>query len=156
MWVLPIQTFLLCTLDASTWFPVLGLTALGLILGNSFPACYFRLRRAEADGRVYALLGVRQFRNFVSNGDLAVRLMRWIDPNAPARLNRSTLAEHEAGRRLTERIHWAYLLGSVPTLVWAVMVREPWFAVYLLVTNVFFDVYPIMLQRYTRARLARI
>ncbi len=102
------------------------------------------------------LLGVKQFRKFVSNGDLAVRLMRWIDPNALALLSRSTLDKHEAGRRLTERIHWAYLLGSVPILVWAVMVREPWFAVYLLVANIFFNVYPIMLQRYTRTQLARI
>ncbi|MGH7455876.1 MAG: hypothetical protein ACRENG_31255 [bacterium] len=34
--------------------------------------------------------------------------------------------------------------------------RESWFAVYLLVANVPMNVYPVLLQRYTRARLARI
>lgn len=155
-WVLPIQIFLLCTLDSRTWFPVLGLTAFGLALGHCLPAPYFRLRHFETDGGVYSRLGARQFRNLVSNGDLAIRLMRWIDPTSSPRLSRSTLDQHEARRRLSERLHWGYLFGSLPTMAWAVIVQEPGFAMYLSVANVPFNVYPIMLQRYTRARLARI
>ena len=122
---------------------------------NAGKAGYFRLRPFETDGRVYALFGVHRFRYVVSNGDLAVRLMRWIDPNL-ARLGRPTLAQHELRRRLSEQLHWGYLLGSIPTMMWAVLVGQPWFAVYLLVGNIVFNLYPILLQRYTRAKLARI
>jgi hypothetical protein len=120
------------------------------------PDGYFRLRRTEADGRIYAALGVRRFRSLVTYGEPMVRLMRRIDPESRARLNSSTLAEREKNTRKTEKIHWAMLLGSVPAAVWAVLVRESWFAVYLLVANVPMNFYPILLQRYTRARLARI
>ena len=155
-WVLPIQLFLFSTLDTHAWLPVLVLTAFSVMLAALLPNGYFRLRRTEADGRVYAALGVRQFRSLVTYGEPMLRLMRRINPKSRARLNSSTLAERERSTRRTEKIHWALLLGSVPAAVWAILVRESWFAVYLLVANVPMNVYPILLQRYTRARLARI
>src|SRR5436190_4957198 len=80
VWVLPVQLFLLSTLDARAWLPVLLLTLLGVVLAACLPADYFRLRRIEADGRIYAALGVRRFRSLVTYGDPMVRLMRRIDP----------------------------------------------------------------------------
>jgi hypothetical protein len=71
-------------------------------------------------------------------------------------LKTSTLAERENRTKRTERIHWAIWLGAVPTAVWAVMVRKYWFAVYLSLANIPMNVYPILLQRYTRRRLANI
>jgi Glycosyl-4,4'-diaponeurosporenoate acyltransferase len=79
--------------------------------------------------------------------------MRWIDPGSYTHLNGSALANREKRARQGERIHWAMLLGSVPAAVCAIVVREYWFAVYLLIANVLMNVYPIFLQRYTRARL---
>jgi hypothetical protein len=156
VWVIPIQLFLAATLDTQSQFPVIVLTILGVVLGACLPAAYFRLRRAEADGRTYAALGVRRFRSFVTYGDPMVRLMRRINPASHARLTSSTLAERERRAKRGEKIHWALLLGSVPAAVWAILVQQPWFAAYLLAANVPMNVYPILLQRYTRSRLARI
>jgi hypothetical protein len=156
VWVIPIQLFLAATLDTQSELPVLVLTILGVALGACLPAAYFRLRRAEADGRIYRALSVRGFRSFVTYGDPMVRLMRGIDPASYVRLKSSTLADREKRTKRGEKIHWALLLGSVPAAVWAVVVQESWFAVYLLAANVPMNVYPILLQRYTRARLARI
>jgi hypothetical protein len=66
----------------------------------------------------------------------------------------STLADRERRTQRSEKIHWALWLGSLPAAVWAVLVREPWFAVYVLMANVPMNVYPVLLQRYTRARIA--
>ena len=102
------------------------------------------------------LLGVRHFRNLVSDGDLVLRLARWIDATAFARLNRSTLGKRKGDSEAAERLHWAWLLGSVPAAVWAMIVGEPWFAVYLVVASIPFHGYPILLQRHMGGRLARI
>jgi hypothetical protein len=156
VWVLPIQLFLISTFDKRALLPVLILTFLGVSLAANLPAAYFRLRRAEADGRLYAALGVRQFRSFVTYGDPMIRLMKRIDPKSHTHLKSSSVGDRERRTRKTEKIHWALLLGSVPTAVWAVIVNESWFAMYLVIANVPMNVYPILLQRYTRARLARI
>lgn len=156
VWVLPVQIFLTRTLEASAWVAVIGLTLLCVLIGVCLPRSYFRLRRAEADGRAYAALGVRRFRNIVAYGGPMVRLMRRIDPTSYGRLKKATLVERERRTRKTEKIHWAMLLGTIPAAVWAVLQREYWFAAYLLAANVPMNVYPIMLQRYTRARLERL
>lgn len=156
VWVLPVQMFLTRTLESSARVPVVLLTFLCVVIGACLPASYFRLRRAEADGRVYAALGVRRFRNVVAYGGPMVRLMRRIDPESYTRLKRSTLADRERRTRKTEKIHWALLLGTIPAAVWAVLQREYWFVAYLLAANVPMNVYPILLQRYSRARLQRI
>lgn len=156
VWVLPVQIFLTRTLEASAWVPVIVLTVLCVLVGACLPRSYFRLRRAEADGRVYAAIGVRRFRNIVAYGGPMVRLMRRLDPAAYTRLNKSTLTERERRTRKTEKIHCAMLLGTIPSAVWAVLQREYWFAAYLLAANVPMNVYPILLQRYTRARLERL
>lgn len=156
VWILPIQVFLTYTLDAKAWFPVVVLTFLCVVLGAGLPGGYFRLRRAEADGRIYAALGVRRFRNIVTYGGPMVRLMRRIDPESYTRLKRSTLADRERGTRRREKIHWALLLGTLPAAMWAVTQREFWFAIYLLAANIPMNIYPILLQRYTRSRLERM
>ena len=155
-WVLPIQFFLVSTLTVRSRLPVLILTLLGVVLGACLPAGHFRLRRAEAGGRIYAALGVRRFRSLVTYGDPMVRLMRRIAPESYGQLQYATLAERERRTRKTERIHSAMLLSSLPTATWAVLADAPWFAAYLLAANIPMNVYPIMLQRYTRARLGRI
>jgi hypothetical protein len=156
VWVVPVQMFLTHTLEASARVPVVLLTFVCVVIGACLPGGYFRLRRAEADGRVYAALGVRRFRSIVAYGGPMVRLMRRIDPESYTRLKKSTLSERERRTRKTEKIHWALLLGTIPAAVWAVLQREYWFAVYLLAANVPMNVYPILLQRYTRARLERM
>lgn len=156
IWVLPIQFFLISTLDAKAWFPVVALTLLGVVLGACLPAGYFRLRRVEADDRTYAALGVRRFRNLVAYGEPMVRLMRHIDSESYRRLKRSTLADRERGTKRREKIHWALLLGTIPAAVWAIIQSDFWFAGYLLAANIPMNVYPILLQRYTRARLERM
>jgi hypothetical protein len=110
----------------------------------------------EADGRIYAELGVRRFRNIVAYGGPMVRLMRRIHPESYAHLKRSLLADRERGTRRREKIHWSLLLGTMPAAVCGTMQREFWFAVYLLAANIPMNIYPILLQRYTRARLERL
>jgi hypothetical protein len=153
VWVLPIQQLFVRTVHSEAWIPLLALTLLGVTVGACLPSGYFRLRRAELNDRFYQAIGVRRFRSIVTYGDPMVRVMRRIDPESHSHLSGSGIADRERSTRRGEKIHWAMLLGSVPAAVWAIVVKESWFAVYLLLANVPMNIYPILLQRHTRARL---
>jgi hypothetical protein len=148
VWVLPIQLFLVQTFDARAGLALLVLTLAGAALAACLPAAYCRLLPTEANGRIYAALGVRRFRGLVVYGDLMVRLMRWISPASNNHLSCSALTLRQRRTWRTEKIHW--------TMLAAVLARQTWFAAYQLAANVPMNIYPIMLQRYTRARLSRM
>ena len=57
---------------------------------------------------------------------------------------------------VTERIHWSWLAASLPAAWAAFHAGRGALAAYVLLGNLPFNVYPILLQQYTRARLARI
>jgi hypothetical protein len=114
---------------------------------------YYRLRRFERSGKVYARLGVRFFRRFVPGGDYFNRLSRRTNPDF--RIVRSARDLARAGRsgRLFERIHVTFLVSQLPLTFWGLVCGEYGFAAELIPFNVLINLYPIMLQRYTRARL---
>ena len=156
LWVVPIQVYLTSTLTADSKIPVLSFTVLGMMFGASLPHGYFRLRPNEYGGELYQRVGVRRFRSLVTFGDQMVRLMRSVDPQSQAPLNRGKLDDREKSARRSERIHWAMLLGSLPAGLWAMSENDLVFAAHLAVANIPMNLYPIMLQRYTRARLERL
>jgi hypothetical protein len=120
------------------------------------PPSYYHIRDFEKSGRLYELMGVRLFRWFVPDGDAANKLRRRRRPGF--RIIRSRRYARAFMRRteLSERSHLVMLvLGGVSTLfAW----RIGWagWAMYLGVGNVLVNLYPVLLQRYTRARLVRV
>jgi len=156
VWVLPIQLFLVQTFDARAGLAVLVPTLAGAALAARLPIAFCRLLPAEADGRIYVALGVRRFRRLTVYGDPMVRLMRRVSPASYSHLARSTLTERQRRTWTAEKIHLTMLAASFPPALAAVFARQTWFAAYLLAANVPMNVCPIMLQRYTRARLSRM
>lgn len=120
------------------------------------PSAYYGIRRFERSGLVYEVLGVRQFRRFVPNGDLANRWQRRRDPDFRVIRDVRTALAFEGRTRESERGHLVlFLMGALSTaFAW----RLGWtgWALYLGLGNVIVNLYPIMLQRYTRARLVRL
>lgn len=136
--------------------PVAASAAAGLAAGAFFPRRWLRTRDAARTTRACERLGVRRFKTVVVFGDLMNRALAGLGwsrpfPYTPERLERWML-----WTRVTERIHWAWLAGSLPAVWAAFHAGEHWLGAYVLCGNVPFNVYPILLQRYTRARLGRI
>jgi hypothetical protein len=120
------------------------------------PASYYRIRPFEQSGRFYEALGVHGFRWFVPDGDLANRWRRHRQPGFRIIANRRLAAAFVARTELSEKSHFVlFLMGAVST-VFAWQIGWRGWAVYLGVGNVLVNVYPILLQRYTRARLRRV
>jgi hypothetical protein len=118
------------------------------------PASYYRVQPFERNGRVYERLGVRHFRWFVPDGDAANRWRRRREPGF--RIIRNHHYARAFGRRteLSEKSHLVMLVlgGLSASYAWAIGWRG--WAIYLAAGNVLVNLYPILLQRYTRARLS--
>ena len=131
--------------------------ALARVVGPRVPESYFDVRPGERDGRLYRRLGVRAFRHVVPDGDFISRLARRRGDRQPRMgLARDALHALETRGRIAERAHLMSLVAALPLATLAAMLDRPGFAMVLLVPNLIFHAYPVLLQRYTRARLHAI
>lgn len=131
---------------------VAGCIALWWVL----PRRYFRVHRFERTGRLYEKLGVRAFRHVAPDGDLINRWVRRSVPGYRVVQGRRAAAALVARTERSERGHAVLLmLGMVSAgYAWALGWRG--WALYLTVGNLLVNLYPILLQRYTRSRLHSI
>lgn len=120
------------------------------------PAAYYEVRRFERSGRLYELLGVRLFRRVVPDGDYANRWRRREQPSFRVISNRRLAAAFAERTKLSEKSHLVLLLIGMASSVFAWQIGWRGWAVYLAAGNVPVNVYPVFLQRYTRARIFRI
>lgn len=117
---------------------------------------WFNLREFERDGRFYERLGIRIFRRFAAKGDYWNRLRRRADPGFRNVSDVHSAIEWEALTRRNEAIHLCSLAVGISILVWLSMHGEYAWLIVVFFAVLVWDVYPIMLQRYTRARIWRI
>jgi hypothetical protein len=134
------------------WFALLGRV---LVLRRPvlrLPARVHALRPVERDGRVYELLGIRVAKWMLRRGPLAVFAP---DLHLPAERTPATVARLDEQMRQAEAIHEILLVVTLAVVVNAA-VRGWWDAAgWTLLFTVLANVYPAMLQRYNRARLAQ-
>jgi hypothetical protein len=121
-----------------------------------FPGAYYQCWEQGQGLRTYESVGVRQFKRYASNGDLINRWVRRLD--AKHRLitdKRSAQLWLEETRR-GERSHLVLLLMGLLTAAYAAHIDWQGWAAGLLVSNIVFNGYPVLLQRYNRCRIERL
>lgn len=118
------------------------------------PSSYYRIRSFEQSGRLYEALGVRAFRCFVPDGDLANRWRR--QPTFRIIANRRFAAAFVRRTELSEKSHLVLLMMGALSTAFAWQIGWWGWAWYLGVGNVLVNLYPVFLQRYTRARLRSV
>ena len=117
---------------------------------------YFNLFSFELDGRLYEALGVRYFKRFASAGDFFNYRRRRSDPGFRNVKNYSSAIEWQARTSFNELAHLCNLIFNLVMVVWLCsQARYTWLGP-ILFLNLILNVYPIMLQRYNRARIRRI
>ena len=116
------------------------------------PQAWFVPRWFERGG-FYPALGLRWFRAVAPDGDWINRRLRRLDPSYRVVRDRRTRAEHVAGSVVSERWHTSWLLLGLVTAGSAAATHQYGWAVVVTLFNVLFNLYPVMHQRYKRARL---
>ena len=115
------------------------------------PRGYFQPRGFER-GAFYRRLGLRWFRYLAPDGDLINRTLRRIQPSYRVVHNRDSLRKHLEGTYSNERWHLAFFIAGTLTVVHAISSRQIAVGLLILVTNVAFNLFPVLHQRYKRAR----
>ena len=133
------------------WFAVV--IAACIALWWLLPRAYFDVHTFERTGRIYEAMGVLLFRRLVPDGDLANRWERRKNPGHRLIRNRRSAADFVRRTEQSERGHVVLLALGVASAAYAWSLGWDGWAVYLSVGNVLVNVYPILLQRYTRSRL---
>jgi hypothetical protein len=117
---------------------------------------YFNLWDFERDGRFYERLGIRWFKRFATQGDYWNKLRRHFDPGFKCVKGVDSAIQWEARTRTNELRHLCTLAVGLAIMAWLYSRNEyVWLAVVFFAVLVW-DVYPIMLQRYSRSRIQRI
>jgi hypothetical protein len=136
-----------------------------LAFGASFAACmaisrlppaYYRIKRFERSGRLYLLLGVRLFRNLVPDGDIANRWRRRQRPQLRLIACRNQAIAFVKRTESSERGHLVLLAMGILTAAYAASISWSGWALYITIGNVLVNLYPALLQRYTRTRIDKI
>lgn len=133
------------------WWPMTWLGMVSRIFQPRLPERYHTLRRFERGGRIYEPMGVRVAKAALRRGPVA-RFNP--DLHLPRERGPAQLANLAQRMRDAEASH-ALLFVATLGVVGHALARGWWVAAVLtLVFDVLMNGYPVMLQRYNRARLA--
>jgi len=118
------------------------------------PRAFHAPREWESKGQFYRRVGVERFRSIVANGDLVNRFVR-------ARHRNYNVYGPELEKLVpksiwNEKRHIAYLCWGFVTAYYAASIGWSAWAVWLAGSNIGANLYPTMLQRYSRARVLRL
>jgi hypothetical protein len=158
LWLFPMALFLHAVFNDGVPFSMVGcalfmsVALVALIL----PDRYYQARSFERSGRLYEWLGVRWYKRFMLEGDFVMQRIRRFIPDYKVIAGRRDLEGFALRTRKSEQGHLLWMLVAVPALVYALL-RDWWLiALWLFLGNLVINVYPIMLQRYNRARIQQI
>jgi Glycosyl-4,4'-diaponeurosporenoate acyltransferase len=132
---------IVCAAGVSTWW---------------LPPAWYRTRAFEQDGRLYELIGVRLFRRLVPNGDWVNAWRRRQNPSFRVVSSYDTAIELLRRTIVGEKSHIVLFCLAGASAVYALRIGWYGWAVYLAAANGLANLYPILLQRYTRARIHRL
>jgi hypothetical protein len=132
------------------WVPMAWLGTVGRVVRPRLPSGWHELRHVERDPRLYERLGVKGVKRLLRRGPLAA-----FNPglHLPPERSPQHLAELEQRMKDAEASHLILLVATLGVVVNAAA-RGWWLAAGLtLLFDVLVNGYPVMLQRYNRARL---
>jgi hypothetical protein len=133
------------------WWPMVWVGSMSRIVQLRLPERFHALRSFECGGRVYERVGVRVAKAALRRGPLA-RFNP--DLHLPAERTPQQLERLARRMRDAEASHAVLFVTTLPVALHAV-VRGWWLAAALtLAFDVVMNGYPVLLQRYNRARLA--
>ena len=117
------------------------------------PAGYYRLRAFEVDGGIYEYLGIHWYKKLVRRGPLAIFAPTLRSQRKITELTGAELTRLQREMCKTETGHLA--IGLIVILMAGYALLKGWWdaAGWLMLFNILINAYPVMLQRYNRAKL---
>ncbi|OOQ58183.1 glycosyl-4,4'-diaponeurosporenoate acyltransferase CrtO family protein [Mucilaginibacter pedocola] len=134
----------------TTWFYIFcSISIISLLI----PA---RLLQLSNSPKFYEKLGVRVIRKFVQNGDLVKRISKNTRQQLRVIKGRESAIGYSSTIVMYERYHFLCFVFFLLTTAFALFIGKIPIAIIILVANVIYNICPILLQQYNRARLTRL
>ena len=135
------------------WAPMTALGTVSHVLPVRLPERFHRLRPFELDGRIYERLGVRVVKRLARRGPIS-----WWNPglHLPPQRDAASLERLELKMRDAEASHAVLFVAGLCTAAVVGGLGHAVGATWVIVFDVLLNAYPMMLQRYNRALLARM
>jgi hypothetical protein len=133
------------------WVAVSWIALVGQVIPVLMPPNYYPIRPFEKDGSLYDLIGIKWFKRLVTWRPLTV-----LSPTIQLDRRRASLSTLECEMKKAEAGHLIVFFMMVIFCMYAL--ANLWFvaAIWIMLWNVVLNGYPVLLQRYNRARLIRI
>ena len=146
---LPVLRFWIGHYTGVTLFWVLGISMIPIFLpGACFAELQLSCRRS-----FYESLGIRRMLAFTQDGYLVNRLIRKSKPGYRTVRSRRDLRSLKGRMLVYEKYHWTCLLFFLLTSLLALALKEFVLAGLILLANVIYNVVPLLIQQYNRARM---
>ncbi len=127
----------------------LAISLIGLII----PAGWLQLSN---NPKLYESLGIRFIKKFVQNGDFANRFARRSNPAYRVIKGKANAVQYAKTIVMYERYHLLCLVFFTATAIFAIVQQHYLLSAFIILGNIIYNVCPVLLQQYNRARLMRI
>ena len=111
----------------------------------SLPVRYYRIKSFEKDGKLYKMVGIIKAKEIFSRSQTIKYSGKRID-----------LIKLEQKMMLAEKHHFLAFIILIVIVIYSLISSMRYFATALLIFDILLHGYPVMIQRYNRARLTRI
>jgi len=107
------------------------------------------LFRLSSKTKTYEFLGVKLVRKFIQDGD-------YIRKGNPGIKSKDEAKKYLLRILMYERFHTLCLLFFTFSMIHSLINSKVWAGLFILLSNVLFNVYPLLLQQYNRLRISRL
>jgi len=106
--------------------------------------------------KFYERLGIKFIRKFVQHGEYVNTLKRKAKPHYSVVNNRTGAAQYMKTIVMYERFHFICFVFFLSTAIHALVTGHYLLFMVILIANVIYNIYPMLLQQYNRVRIARL
>ncbi|HSZ34209.1 MAG TPA: hypothetical protein VK772_12915 [Puia sp.] len=150
LFLLPVAIFCYSELNHQTVYMLLGISLIPIF----FPKSFFDFIQLSRKPLFYKRIGVKFINKFAQNGEFLNRYMRKKYPGfTPVPTNKSSVLKYYNQTYFFEKFHFSMFIFFIAITVYALIRSYLLWALTVSFCNLFYNIYPNLLQQYIRLRL---
>ena len=126
------------------------------MLAGFLPNAFFDAIQLGQTTAIYKKIGIRFVKKYTQDGDLINRLIRRKFPRYRVFDGNGSIQKHLAKAYAMEKIHFIMFLFFLLTSIYALARGHVWWAIFITMNNLAFNLYPNFLQQYNRLRFRHL
>ena len=152
VFLFPISVFCYTKMNAKWFYISLSLSLLALFL----PKKYFNSLQVSKRVFFYKKTGIGFINNFIQNGTIMNRVIKRKFPGYTSfSKEKMSLKKLFNQTYMFEKFHFILFIFFSETILFALINKDYLWAVFIFIGNIFYNIYPILLQQYIRLRINR-